>query len=79
MWDGFKVSVRDKVKTDKQWPVYHSTKDVIAAINKGHFPEKVMMNFHPQRWNDKVISWAKELVVQSAKNQVKRVLVARKK
>jgi hypothetical protein len=79
MWDGFKVSVRDKVKTDKQWPIYHSTKDVIAAINEGLFPEKVMMNFHPQRWNDKVISWAKELVVQSAKNQVKRVLVARKK
>lgn len=35
-----------------------------------------MLNFHPQRWNDSWFPWAKELVWQNAKNQIKRVLVS---
>ncbi|MCC5918099.1 MAG: hypothetical protein JJU02_12340 [Cryomorphaceae bacterium] len=79
MWDGFKVSVRDKVKTEINWPVYHTTKDVIKAIQDGNFPDKVMMNFHPQRWNENFAVWFKELMVQKAKNEVKRIIVKSKK
>jgi hypothetical protein len=77
MWDGYKVSLRDKVKTDKQWPVYHSTKEVISALKNSQFPEKVMMNFHPQRWDNNYWHWTKELLIQNAKNQVKRIIISR--
>jgi hypothetical protein len=77
MWDGFKVSVRDKVNTNREWPAYHSTKDLIAAIDNGSFPIQVMMNFHPQRWMNEFPKWFKEWAVQSVKNQVKAQIVKR--
>ena len=77
MWDGFKVSVRDKVKTNREWPVYHSTKDLIEAIENGSFPDQVMMNFHPQRWMNGLPEWLREWLVQSLKNQVKAQVVKR--
>ena len=79
-WDGFRVSVRDKIPehqkywNEKGW-VYHSTDDIIEAIKKGTFPERVMINTHPQRWTDNKYQWMKELVLQSAKNLVKRLFV----
>lgn len=79
MWDGFKVSVRDKVQTSVKWPTYHSTQQVINAIQSGDFPQQVMMNFHPQRWTDNKVQWIKEGLIQAVKNQVKRVLILRKK
>lgn len=75
MWDGFKVSVRDKVSTDTAWPQYHSTSDIIDALSNEEFPDHVMMNFHPQRWTDNSVLWLKESIVQSAKNRVKGLLI----
>ena len=81
-WDGHKVSMRDKAMITN--PVsnpdflaknYHSTFDIISAIEKGEFPTQVMMTFHPQRWTNDKYLWTKELVVQNLKNQVKRFLV----
>lgn len=82
-WDGFRVSVRDKVPvyqeewSEKGW-VYHSTDDIIDAVKKGELPECLMMTTHPQRWTDHTFQWAEELMVQRVKNTVKRV-IARKK
>ena len=79
-WDGFRVSVRDKIPeyqkywNEKGW-VYRSTDDIIGAIKKGTFPRRVMINTHPQRWTDNKYQWMKELVLQSAKNLVKRLFV----
>lgn len=39
------------------------------------FPSKIMFTMHPQRWHNKYVPWAKELVLQNAKNVVKRFLV----
>lgn len=79
-WDGFKVSVRDKIpEYQEQWRekgwVYHGTDDIIEAVKTGLFPKQVMINTHPQRWTDNKYQWMKELVLQSAKNLVKRLLV----
>jgi len=83
-WDGHLFNVRDKAT--KENPVtnpeflklrFHSTKDIIDSVNAGTFPKQAMLNFHPQRWNDALVPWVKELVWQNAKNQVKRVLVRR--
>jgi uracil-DNA glycosylase len=39
------------------------------------FPTKLMITFHPQRWTDSPLPWAKELVLQNAKNLIKAALV----
>lgn len=79
-WDGFRVSVRDKIpEYQDQWIKkgwsYHSTDDIIHAIHRSVFPAQVMVNTHPQRWNDNRYQWLKELLLQSAKNVVKRLVV----
>jgi hypothetical protein len=56
----------------KSWPQYHSTFDIISAIESGTFPEQTMMTFHPQRWNDDNFEWVKELIVQNSKNILKQ-------
>lgn len=82
-WDGWKVSVRDKVPQQEQWKdegfVYQSTEDIIKAIEVGSLPQQLMMTFHPQRWHSSWLLWLKELLLQNAKNVVKRVLVSWKR
>ena len=82
-WDGFKVSVRDKIpEFQEQWIgkglVFHSTDDIINAVNEGRFPKSVMINTHPQRWTDNRWQWFVELMSQSGKNVAKRVIVGKK-
>ncbi len=38
-------------------------------------PDKVMFTIHPERWNDALVPWSKQLVMQNVKNVVKRFLV----
>jgi len=93
-WDGEDVSVRDKVKKAEAttrnpqlvtrnnqqtiFPHYHSTMDIINAINSGTFPSKAMLTFHPQRWTNNPLLWTKELVMQNAKNVVKKYFFVKK-
>lgn len=81
-WDGWKVSVRDKVPQQEEWVrqglVFRSTSDIVRAANEGRLPERIMMTFHPQRWSNKPLPWLKELVMQGVKNQVKGVLISRR-
>ncbi len=79
-WDGFKVSVRDKVEGyQEQWEAqgwaFHSTDEIITALLTGRLPARIMITTHPQRWTDSVGPWCKELLLQNAKNIVKRVLI----
>ncbi|MCR5573249.1 MAG: hypothetical protein K6F78_00310 [Bacteroidaceae bacterium] len=79
-WDGFKVSVRDKIPEHQdrwfqQGWVFHSTDDILEALDKERFPKQVMMTSHPQRWNDSLLPWTKELVLQGLKNVVKSWLI----
>jgi len=74
-WDGMKVSIRDKVLQTPLQKKYHfkTTSDIINNIKT--LPDQIMINFHPQRWNDKLFPWTKELIIQHAKNQIKRFFV----
>ena len=81
-WDGFRVSVRDKVPVyQDQWIakglVYHTTDDIIAALKEGTMPDRLMMTTHPQRWTNNLFQWLEELLVQHAKNVVKRIIVGK--
>lgn len=71
MWDGHKTSVRDKVNSSFT-TTYHSTSEVIVAIANNKFPDQVIFTFHPQRWNDNLLKWCKELVLQNVKNTIKK-------
>ena len=80
-WDGYKVSVRDKIPEYQdlwtaQGLTYHSTDDRLKALAAGTFPRNVMFTVHPQRWNPPGAAWCKELLLQNAKNIIKRILVS---
>lgn len=79
-WDGYKVSVRDKIpKYQDEWIkkklVYHKTSDIICAVEQGTLPSCVMITTHPQRWTDNQGDWVKEVLTQTIKNVIKRVLI----
>jgi len=76
-WNGAKVSVRDKVKSGFSYD-FRSTGDIIRELNKRGLPAQVMLTFHPQRWNDDVIGWSRELVLQNLKNLVKKTFYAKR-
>ena len=54
---------------------FKHTQDIIKAMEAGHFPNQAMITIHPQRWNDALIPWTKELVMQNIKNVVKWGLI----
>jgi hypothetical protein len=72
-WDGDKVSVRDKVKSNIELS-FHSTDDLITAFEAGNMPSQIMQNIHPQRWTNNSIEWMQELIMQRIKNNVKKAI-----
>lgn len=79
-WDGYKVSVRDKIpQYQDKWAIqgltFHSTDDIIEGLHKNTIPRRLMLTIHPQRWNPFGPVWFKELLLQSAKNTIKRAIV----
>ena len=81
-WDGFKVSVRDKIPLyQDEWIarglVFHTTDDVIEGLRERRIPKNLMITVHPQRWNPFGLSWGKEMLFQNAKNVVKRILISK--
>ena len=82
-WDGYKVSVRDKITgyqeewNSKGWS-FHSTDDIIKALQDNRLPNQLMITTHPQRWFDFGLGWIKEYVMQNVKNLVKSIIVKRK-
>ncbi|GJM31927.1 MAG: hypothetical protein DHS20C18_09280 [Saprospiraceae bacterium] len=73
-WDGYKVSVRDKVQSSFELS-FHSTAEIITAIRENKLPERTMINFHPQRWTDEYPLWVKEKYIQQIKNIIKYYLI----
>ncbi|MDK2788054.1 MAG: hypothetical protein PWP07_1279 [Epulopiscium sp.] len=74
-WDGFKFSVRDKMPGYQKWinqgHVYHSTYDIVKAVEENRFPKQLMITVHPQRWNNKLFPWLTEWIGQNIKNMFK--------
>ncbi len=73
-WDGASVGVRDKVASKFEHS-FHTTAEIVAALEQGTMPDHVMINTHPERWLDHLGAWTGDLVVQQAKNVVKWGLV----
>ena len=62
---------QDRVKNKFDIKI-RSTHHLIDLIKQGKLPDKIMLNVHPQRWNDEFVPWVRELVWQNVKNVVKR-------
>ena len=78
-WDGYKVSVRDKIPGHQErWTAegltFHTTAQLLDALENDRLPAHIMMTTHPQRWTNDSAAWWKELLTQSAKNVVKRMI-----
>lgn len=73
-WNKTNVSVRDKVTTSLSINV-KTTEQLIELIHEDHFPNQLMINTHPNRWNSSLVPWTKELVVQNIKNVIKYALI----
>ncbi|MCE7994819.1 MAG: hypothetical protein HEP71_22780 [Roseivirga sp.] len=76
-WDGDKVSVRDKVMTSIDLS-FKRTQEIIEAAESGSLPDQIMFTFHPQRWDDQLPVWVKELVFQKIKNIIKKTIFVKK-
>ena len=77
-WDGEKVSIRDKVDSGFDLS-FNTTQELIQAFKEDIMPMVIMHTIHPQRWTDRPLLWTKELVMQNLKNQVKAIMLRRKK
>lgn len=85
-WDGFKVSVRDKIPQyqelwESQGLVFHTTEQIIAQLLNPLSPLRLsklslLITTHPQRWNPFGAKHVKEYCFQSIKNIVKHILVS---
>ncbi|QCX39122.1 hypothetical protein FF125_12000 [Aureibaculum algae] len=78
MWDGHKVSVRDRVNSSYKI-TFHSTNDIIEYLISHDLPNRMMFTFHPQRWNDGMLNWTKEYIMQHIKNIIKKAFYVNRK
>ena len=72
-WNGHSFSIRDKVESKYKYNL-KSTKDIIVAFTNNELPDQIMINVHPQRWDDNMFLWIKELICQNFKNIGKLLL-----
>ncbi|MBN1183514.1 MAG: hypothetical protein JXB49_14590 [Bacteroidales bacterium] len=68
------VPLRRGLGEDLKKPSFHSTFNIIHAANAGSLPPQLMITVHPQRWDNRMLPWIKELIWQRAKNGVKGVI-----
>ncbi|MCB0397206.1 MAG: hypothetical protein KDD36_11155 [Flavobacteriales bacterium] len=71
-WNGALVSVRDKVSSPHQLN-FARTDQIIENVKT--LPDHLMITVHPQRWNDGLLLWTKELIFQNLKNLIKRIII----
>lgn len=83
-WDGYRVSVRDKVPLyqdlwERSGLTFHTTAQIARALADPGHPiqgKQLLINTHPQRWVDPGLNWDLQFAVQQWKNIAKRLLVA---
>jgi len=79
-WDGYNVAVRDKIPQyqdewkQKGWE-FHTSTQLLQAINEDRLPRHIMLTTHPQRWTNNQLDWWLELIKQSIKNIIKKILI----
>ena len=70
-WNNAGAGIRDRVDSGFDFRV-KSTGHLMELAREARLPDKIMINTHPQRWEDRRLPWIKELVWQNVKNVVKK-------
>ncbi|NLD47945.1 MAG: hypothetical protein GX660_12240 [Clostridiaceae bacterium] len=87
-WDGSSVAIRDKTPkldllndemNEKLKYNFHSTFDIMVAARENRLPANIMITVHPQRWDDNMLPWLKELIWQNFKNIIKKAVAEKQK
>jgi len=82
-WDASNANRRDRVlqnsdtrgiRLKRSTCDFHSTFDLIRSVSSWEMPDRIVINTHPQRWNNDIVPWLKELVGQNVKNVIKSAL-----
>jgi hypothetical protein len=74
-WNASQMSIRDKVNSAYRFN-FKTTYHIIE--NSALLPPGIMFNIHPQRWHNRLLPWAKELIVQNVKNIIKYYIASKK-
>lgn len=53
----------------------HSTEEIISLARSYELHGKILINTHPQRWDESIMPWINEYYMQSIKNQIKRIII----
>jgi len=77
-WNGSDVSVRDRVDQYSAQGL-KSTFQFITALENNHLQGQILINTHPERWDDALFPWMIQLFWQNTKNLIKRMIVRGKK
>jgi hypothetical protein len=72
-WNGEKVSIRDKTNLHLHC-IFRRTDDILRALQGNELPSEIMINIHPQRWDNNFFKWMAELIAQRIKNVLKFLL-----
>ncbi len=54
---------------------FRKTEEILQAVRTKDLPKRLMITFHPQRWNDSTFQWLREYLWQNSKNAVKYFMV----
>ncbi len=77
-WDWAAASVRDRVESNlNRDSGIRTTYDLIDALKNHRLPDQIMINIHPQRWDNAYLPWGKQLLLQNTKNILKKIIVMR--
>ena len=83
-WNNKKINVRDKIdsgtgittgKPLNDFFAFNNTDDIIFAAKSDSLPNAIIINTHPQRWNDNFFPWITELFIQKVKNCLKYMII----
>lgn len=75
-WNGTGMNVRDRVESDFEFkPGIKATFDLLACIDNGELPDRMMLNVHPERWENDFLAWSGQLLFQNIKNIFKKMIV----
>ena len=73
-WGRNDANIRDRVDSGFGLCI-RSTDQLIRLARSGELPRWIIINTHPQRWNDPGYRWVRELILQNVKNLLKSILV----
>jgi len=73
-WNNSSTNFRDKAEGQAGYDL-RTTFDVIAALGNELSGKNMMLNIHPERWNEDIMPWLANAVWQKIKNAGKYILI----